>query len=616
MNKYTFFCVALLWPILTECGLQPVQTLIVSEIGKLLNNIQSKFKNEYSTMVVASVSDPVVSNLVNTIFESVHLLPIITVNLNESEKWAPLYSKANIVITVLKNVDQIEFGLEGLRKFSFFVHQAYFFFLIAENVSNMNWFTNTSIDILWANHILHFFYVFHHYDWEILTYNPFTEKVGNWSDNYKGLFADRPLKMNGYVVRGGVVEDEPQSIFGKDGKVYSTDIVVIKSIFKWLNVSLRVSRSYNGSYTKLNDEIIAGKLDCGLSTHFLHNFTTLPVTSHLQFAYPYQINAYVFLLPRPQNRPMYLNIFMVFTIELWTCILVSCILLTLAIVLIDKIAHRQHSFVSRENPFFQTMRLMINLPSAEHQRTIFSKKILFIFGLLLSFCLNALLQSSLISVLVKPKRHNPLTTLRQLSESGIPIYLFGRNFINRLDTSSLLQKQCVFENKTEIVNMIMAGNTNNAYSCSTLQCAEIMIRRSRNKFGKEMFYILQEKWIPGHRGYIFPKNSPFIDIVNRFILFYKEFGLLQSYKFGDWETEKNLIPEPNNYIKHKTTGATILTLDHMQTAFYILLLGYAISFLVFLVEVFHVKILLEYKKMKKSCNFEAWKKKRLIRKKS
>ncbi|KAK5639768.1 hypothetical protein RI129_010579 [Pyrocoelia pectoralis] len=593
MKKYTFFCVALLWPTLTECGLQPVQTVILSEIGTIINNIQSKFKSEYSTMVVASVSDPVVSNLVNTIFESAHL-PIIAVNINESVKWTPCYSKANIVIAVLRNVDQIQFGLERLRKFSFFVHQAYFFFLIAENVSNINWFTNTS-DMLWANHILHFFYLFHHYDWEILSYNPFTKKVGNWSGNYEGLFADRPLKMNGYEVRGGVVEDEPQSIFGKDGKVYSTEIVVIKNIFNWLNASLRVSRSYNGSYKKLNKEIIAGQINCGLSTYFLHNSKTLEVNSDLQFAYPYQINAYVFLLPRPQNLPMYLNIFMVFTIELWICILVSCILLTLAIVLIDKIAHRQHSFVSRENPFFQTIRLMINLPSEEHRRTIFSKKLLFMFGLLLSFWVNALFQSSLISVLVKPKRHKRLTTVRQVSESGIPIYLSGKSIDTRTNLSSLLQKQFVFKDKIEIMDMIMAGNTNNIYSCNSLQCAEIMIRRSRNKFGKNMYYILEEKLIPGHRSYIFPKNSPFIDTVNRFILLYKEFGLLQSYKFGDLETEKNLIPEPNNYYKYKKMGATVLTLDHMQTAFYILLLGYAISLLVVLVEVFRVKIRLGYK---------------------
>ncbi|KAK5639769.1 hypothetical protein RI129_010580 [Pyrocoelia pectoralis] len=524
-----------------------------------------------------------------------------------------LFKSKYIVVVVLKNVDQIQFGLERLRNFSFFVYQAYFSFLIAENVSNMNWFTNTN-DIVWANHILHFFYVYHRYDWEILTYNPFTKKVGNWSGNYEGLFSDRPLKMNGYKVRGGVIEDEPQSIFDKEGKVYSTDFVVINSIFKWLNASLSVVQLHNSSYKQLNDEIIAGKLDCGLNTNFIKKLTS-EVNSHLQFAYPYQINAYVFLLPRPQNLPIYLNIFMVFTIELWFCILVSCTLMTLAIVLIDKIAHRQHSLVSRENPFFQTMRLMINLPSAEHRRTIFSKKLLFIFGLLLSFCLNALFQSSLISVLVKPKRVKRLTTLRQLSESGIPIYLYAKNLIVRSNTSYLLQKQCVDKNKTEIMKMIMAGNTNNVYSCNTLQCVEIMVRRSRNKFRKNMFYILQEKWIPGHRGYIFPKNSPFIDTVNRFIVLYKEFGL-QSYKFGDLETEKNLIPEPNNYVKYKNTGATVLTLDHMQTAFYILLLGYVISFLVFLVEVFHVKIRLVYKTMTKWCNFEAWKEKLLIRKKS
>lgn len=117
--------------------------------------------------------------------------------------------------------------------------------------------------------------------------------------------------MNGCEVRGGVTDDYPQTVFGENGKVYSNNgykkyIQLADCVFK--SVSLSQQFVYQGIR-----KIIAGQLDCGLSAQYLLNIGALQ-GNYLQSAYPYQIDGYIFILPRPKNNPMYLNIFMVFTI--------------------------------------------------------------------------------------------------------------------------------------------------------------------------------------------------------------------------------------------------------------------------------------------------------------
>ncbi|KAF5278849.1 hypothetical protein FQR65_LT03538 [Abscondita terminalis] len=448
---------------------------------------------------------------------------------------------ANVIIAILENADFINATLDQLVKRSFFTYRSYVFFVLAEERL------------------------------QVLAYNPFkSSKLENFTNAaaYTQMFHNKVKQMNGHVIRGGTVEDVPRAVY-RNGQLYVTD----KNLHS------------HSRYDSIMKKIMEEKLDCAFITQFWENLDEFDPEKKLQYSNPYSLDAILIILPRPKYIPTYLNIFFIFQGTLWIFLIVTCVLITLATALLDRMALKIATIRTSEDPVFQTIRIMINLPSSAIQKTILSKKLLFLFSVWLTFFFHILFNSYLTSTLIKPKRYARITTLKELSESEYKIYFYWKDLAERSSSWPILRDRYIFESKSEMFKMIMGGNDNYGYGCNSLQSADIFVRRSTNKHRKGLFYVLKEALVPGHRAFVFPKNSPYLSTINNYLLMYKEFKIHQD-PFANLDVKKNLIPEESTDVfKNRKIKNVVLTLGHMQTCFYILCLGLTVSFLVFVGEV-------------------------------
>ncbi|KAF5278850.1 hypothetical protein FQR65_LT03539 [Abscondita terminalis] len=388
--------------------------------------------------------------------------------------------------------------------------------------------------------------------------------------------------MYGHVIHGGTVDDIPRAVY-RNGQFYVAEKVIMVSIIRRMNATVKETYYVNHTHAKLLDEIMNDNLDCTFLMVFVQRFGDLDPQGKLQFSYPYNMDATAIIMPRPDYIPTYLNIFFIFQHKLWICLIVTCVLVTLSNSFLDRVASTIVPTRMNESAMFQTLRIMINLPSTEIKRAMFSKKLFFLFCIWLAFFVSALFHSSLTSSLIKPKRYDTIKTLKQLSESNYMIYMFAKQRVENSSSWEMLKNHYVFVNKTQIFRMVMAGNYEHGYGCNSLESADILIRRSRNKVRKGRFYILNEAVVPGHRGFLFPKSSPYFSTINKYLLLYKEFGI-QRNKYGSLEAERNLIPEKDKLSSNRVAKEVALSLVHVQTSFYILFLGLMGSVVVFVSE--------------------------------
>ncbi|KAF5278848.1 hypothetical protein FQR65_LT03537 [Abscondita terminalis] len=574
-----FLCCHIVTP-----ALEPIEEPVYANLKKLFNFIESNFRDQYNILAVTGVFDDEIRSLLDWTLVNYQTTPTIVTAIDRS--YMPVHAvSANVIIVMLKNVDFINATLDRLVKRSFFTYRSYVFFVLAEETFSDGWFFPIGAYV-WQKRILNVFFVFYDSRLQVLTYNPFkSSKLENFTNAaaYTQMFHNKVKQMNGHVIRGGTVQDIPRAVY-RNGELYVTDKLAVISIIQHLNASVKETYYPSYDYYKIIDEILLENLDCAFITQWLQNVDELNTEKKLQFSNPYSLDAALIILPRPKYIPTYLNIFFIFQGTLWIFLIVTYVLVTLMTALLDSVALKTAAIRTSENSIFQTIRTVINLPSTEIKKSMLSKKILFLFSIWLTFFFHVLFNSSLTSALIQPKRYGRITTLKQLSESDYKIFFYWKELAERSSSYYMLRDHYIFENKSKIFDMIMDGDDEYGYGCNSLLTAEIFVRRSTNKHKKVLFYVLKEAVVPGHRAFIFPQNSPFLATINNYLLLYKEFKIHQR-QFGNAEVQKNLIPEkPVSVATNDVIKNVVLSLDHVQTSFYILGLGLMMSTLVFVGE--------------------------------
>lgn len=153
--------------------------------------------------------------------------------------------------------------------------------------------------------------------------------------------------------------------------------------------------------------------------------------------------------------------------------------------------------------------------------------------------------------------------------------------INRFHATHIkdlaLKKSFVVVKDALIGDKLMNGDTDYGYAVQST-IAESVLAKSTNF---PVYRLLKESLVPGYSVYLFNYKSPYLDRVNLFLLFEKEFGL-SRYNSG----KRFLVGGGNDSGSDETIA---LSLDHLQSCFYILLSGCVIALLVFILEIYCFK---------------------------
>ncbi|KAF5278847.1 hypothetical protein FQR65_LT03536 [Abscondita terminalis] len=536
---------------------------------KLVHYVQLQYESRYNIIAIVGNFNGRLRDVADWLLCDYRTMPTIVVNTFSNEQRKST-AKSNLIICLLENASEIETIRTRLTNYTFFSYDSYIFFVICDEITDVSWTMGVG-ESLWNTKILNFFFVYYTNKLEVVTYNPFVDqKLENYNDRYHEMFKNKNLNMNQYRLKGGAIEDIPRSIV-RENKIYSNDYEFLLRILKQLNASVDVVTFFHGdvSYSMLNGQILSGDLDFGLMTYFLFNSSYGGVIKGAQYAYPYTMDAAVILVPNPKPIPTYLNIFLVFKYTTWIAFTTAFLAMMLAMEAVDCIS-RNMEMLTAEAPFFQIVRIISNVPTAENRKRMFCKRFIFGCGLWLAFFFHVSFGSNLTLTLVKPKQFEKINTLNELAETKMKIYI-TKIVAEYSSNYNAMSDQYVFATKGVIANMIISGQIQYAYGCSSLEASRIFIKEVQQKFGKNLFYKLKEQLVPGHRSYVFPINSPYITTIDK--------KKLQFYEFGLYENKLKSIQTRRFFINRTLSESdrTPLTLSHMQTPFYLLILGNVIA---------------------------------------
>lgn len=301
-----------------------------------------------------------------------------------------------------------------------------------------------------------------------------------------------------------------------------------------------------------------------------------------------------FLVPKPQILPETTYILQPLREHVWIVIMFSLILLS---VLLHLIAKFYTEMGMPEHPYSSMVATALDMVQscAYAHLSHFLKvsyyshlRIISILICILMTILSNAYSAGFTSLLAKPRYSRPVRTfedmveqnmhwtdyddtlatffknstrpaLKQLSDLYVYVYLPERNKKIRKDNYAMISKSLGDNFVTETETL--------------------------DSYGKTHLKILSDCFMDSYVVFPFAKDSPFINVFNKYITLFIEHGLIQH-----WYAEvriKNDLTDMSPFFSFYTTVSTQkspLSLIQIQGGFYLLLCGYAISVLVFLFE--------------------------------
>lgn len=198
---------------------------------------------------------------------------------------------------------------------------------------------------------------------------------------------------------------------------------------------------------------------------------------------------------------------------------------------------------------------------------------LFIWWCYAAMVLNVAFQSSLTSIIITPKYEKDIRTIQDLKERSCDIYINTWHRGNAGQDKAL--NACMTTEKEGIIiQKLMEGNTDHAYAAQ-LSIAETIVSQ---KFFNNLpiYHIVEERLVPGYGVYLFPSHTPYNEAENKFLLLDEQFGIT---KFNSPSVTRVTTTQ-----QHSAAENVALSLDHLQTMFFILIIGVIVSVIAFVLE--------------------------------
>ncbi|XP_017026451.1 uncharacterized protein Ir100a [Drosophila kikkawai] len=445
----------------------------------------------------------------------------------------------------------------------------------------------------------------------ILLYNPFQQSIV-WVKDPK-TYGQIYQNLNGYPLRIYIFDSVYSAVLG-DGEnkkvlsVTGADAKLAKTVAKQLN--------FTADYLWPDDEFFGGRLPDGsfsggvgrahrgeVDIIFAGFFVKDYLTTQMQFSAAVYMDDLCLYVQKAQRIPQsILPLFAVHT-DVWLCFLLVGLLGALVWLLLRLLNLRlnieriQDDGVSRDSYlrtaarriFIDTwvvwVRVNIGRFPPFHSERIFVASLC-----LVSVIFGALLESSLATVYIRPLYYRDTNTMRELDESGLPIYIKHPAFkddlfygsdsavYRRLDSKMML----VAEGEERLIEMV----SKRGHFAGVTRSASLELSDIRYVMTKKVHKI-PECPKSYHIAYVLPRPSPYLEEVNRIVLRLVAAGIVGLWTGETKERAKWSIQRFPEYLAQLDVGRwKVLTLSDVQLAFYALSIGCILAGIVCLAEIF------------------------------
>ncbi|XP_024942503.1 uncharacterized protein LOC112494596 [Cephus cinctus] len=103
--------------------------------------------------------------------------------------------------------------------------------------------------------------------------------------------------------------------------------------------------------------------------------------------------------------------------------------------------------------------------------------------------------------------------------------------------------------------------------------------------GQPMFHLIEECAVPSLMAYVFPRGSPFLEIINELIAHTSQ-GMLRQAPHITYSKNRRSCSGLKCHDLNNSKRNTSFTLDHLQTIFYVYMLGCSSALITFFLELY------------------------------
>lgn len=303
------------------------------------------------------------------------------------------------------------------------------------------------------------------------------------------------------------------------------------------------------------------------------------------------------IVPKAGDHPMLLNLFKAFTYDVWIVIIAAIICVILVFKCMQKAQHLMSKRKSMYNfphvPFmfyksFLGDKIYAKIPTANSLRCILGCWFLY------SFVITSTFTCKLKSSLVMPESLPDINTMDELLHSDLKIVVFQRNveFI-RGSSPELWQKMQprIINGSFEHFEEQIRKNKNYAHIVHKYLMSYALSNTFNTVTSRPTYHEMREPVIVSAQVYLAEMGSPFLQRINYLLGLMHQAGL-----YVHWMEEKLFENALNNRFDGKDMQTKlmeleddeikiVMTIEHLQMAFYLLALGAVCSAFLFLAEI-------------------------------
>ncbi|XP_021936627.1 uncharacterized protein LOC110838090 [Zootermopsis nevadensis] len=409
-----------------------------------------------------------------------------------------------------------------------------------------------------------------------------------------------PLNLQACPLKVSVAGSEPY-VFRHDiqdgniQKYRGLEIEFLHIVSKFMNMTLVYLPTPAGSSVSQRTSILMslsfGELDVVLGAFPMH----LSILEFADATTPYLQTVFQWFVPCPTPVPRIETILGIFTVPVWLTLILVLILTTATVCFLGTRSYESALYNSMTRSFHDVWAIFMGVAVARLPRTSRLRIFLLIF---LSYCfvINIIFQAFFVTFLVKPGFRRQISTFDDLMNSGL-IYAFQEGTEIALNSTTyydhtklnLRRMKCLDHEKCLERLMISQDITMISIPLQAEYLAFKLIPIYKrwinvcflNEDIHKMFFVMYLQL-----------GSPLLDRFNTIILRTIDAGLVDRYwTMLKWEYH---LKSSGNSTYDGNAGDNDLyfafSLSHLKVTFFILFVGYILSFIIFVGELFYATL--------------------------
>ncbi|XKL68880.1 hypothetical protein PGB90_006649 [Kerria lacca] len=402
--------------------------------------------------------------------------------------------------------------------------------------------------------------------------------------------------FHGRFLRVILFERMPEVIKLSDGKYIGANYRMMKIMSEKMNFTPVLLNSsdrkkfgeyIDGKFTGGLGDIVYGKSDIAMNGYFIKD------NSHHLYVYlvPINLDYVCIVVPKASPIPKYLIPLMCFPNNVWLAIIVTFLLIAIFRYIISYAICRfvKYDKYLVKNVLLTTLLASINLPLSISQYKFTSRKIVLIVYLMLMNIIVSSFQATLVTLLSVPKYYKDIDSLYEFKNSGMEI----------LTSSSSIMKTLINDSTVNNVRKIASLNSSfisRNFNFGFFARFTYFKRKDfdtweirKNNYTYDV-HTISECPLMYYTSFVVSAQFPYIQEFNAIIT-----RILEAGFFLKWNNELLYMIGENDFKwmkrnkRYERVQNKTFSLQDLEIAFLILIIGHLLGIIVFIGEILSVK---------------------------